>query len=98
MSKADTEGFDIREITVREYLWLLEDGSVTCEEAVGLYLARISELDQSTGLNSMVVLNPNALKRARELDIEFMSTGKLRKLHGVPVIVKTKICLHPLCV
>ena len=88
MSKSGTGRCNIIEITVREYLWLLQDGSITCEKAVGQYLDRIAKLDQSTGLNSMVVLNPNALKRARELDTEYKSTGQLRKLHGVPMIVK----------
>ncbi len=86
----------IHEITVRDYLWLLEDGSVTCEEVVKLYLNRISMLDQSMGLNSMVVLNSKALERARELDREYKSTGKLRRLHGVPVIVKDNYDTHDL--
>jgi len=86
----------VLETTIREYLWLLREGDVTCEETVGIYLDRIAELDQPTGLNSMVVLNPNALKRARELDEEYKSTGQLRRLHGVPVIVKDNYDTHDL--
>ena len=80
--------WDVHEITIREYHCLLLEGDATCEETVGIYLDRIAELDQTTGLNSMVVLNPNALERARELDREYKSTGQLRRLHGVLVIVK----------
>ena len=80
--------WDVHEITIREYHCLLLEGDATCEETVGIYLDRIAELDQPTGLNSMVVLNPNALERARELDREYKSTGQLRRLHGVLVIVK----------
>jgi len=86
----------IREITIREYHWLLREGDVTCAELVGRYLDRIAKLDQSTGLNSMVVVNPNALKRARELDMEYKSTGTLRELHGVPAIVKDNYDTHDL--
>ena len=80
--------WDVHEITIREYHCLLLEGDATCEETVGIYLDRIAELDQPTGLNSMVVLNPNALERAREMDREYKSTGQLRRLHGVLVIVK----------
>jgi len=96
MSKTGTEGFDILEITVKQFLKHLMEGRITCEETVGLYLDRITKLDQSTRLNSMVVLNPNALKRARELDTEYKSTGELRRLHGVPVIVKDNYDTHDL--
>lgn len=96
MSKAGTEVFDVIEIRVKDYHFLLREGTVTCEEIVGVYLDRIAELDKSTGLNSMVVLNPNALKRARELDREFKSTGQLRKLHGVPAIIKDNYDTHDL--
>ena len=96
MSKTDTAGFDIKEITIRQYHVLIRDGSVSCEDTVQTYLDRITKLDQSTGLNSMVVLNPNALKRSKELDTEYKSTGKLRRLHGVPVIVKDNYDTHDL--
>jgi Asp-tRNA(Asn)/Glu-tRNA(Gln) amidotransferase A subunit family amidase len=96
MSKAGTEEFDVAEIRVRDYHFLIREGTVTCEEVVGVYLDRIAELDKSTGLNSMVIQNPNALARARELDIEYKSTGQLRALHGVPVIVKDNYDTHDL--
>ena len=96
MSKAATKVFDVSEIRVRDYHFFLREGTVTCEEIVGVYLDRIAELDKSTGLNSMVVLNPNALKRARELDAEFKSTGQLKKLHGVPAIIKDNYDTHDL--
>jgi Asp-tRNA(Asn)/Glu-tRNA(Gln) amidotransferase A subunit family amidase len=88
--------WDIRETTIRQYHWFLREGDVNCEGTVRIYLDRIAELDKSTGLNSMVVLNPNALKRARELDREYKSTGQLRKLHGVPMIVKDNYDTHDL--
>jgi Asp-tRNA(Asn)/Glu-tRNA(Gln) amidotransferase A subunit family amidase len=78
----------IHELTISEYHRLLKEGRVTCEEVTGVYLSRIEALDQSTGLNSMVVLNPHALDRARELDKEHQRTGTLRPMHGVPMIVK----------
>src|SRR5262249_16101593 len=51
-------------------------------------LDRIRAFDQATGLNAIVVINPNALAEADRLDQEFRRTKKLRPLHGIAVIVK----------
>ena len=53
-----------------------------------MYLDRIEAYDQQSGLNAFVVLNPNALSRADELDAEFPRTRQLRPLHGIPAVVK----------
>ena len=80
------QGFDVRELTITEYHRALEDGDITCRELAEQYIDRIIRLDPQLG--SMVVLNPNMLQRADELDKEYRETGELRPLHGVPVIVK----------
>ena len=81
-------GFKIIELTIKQYHEALRKGKVSCRELVEAYLDRIERLDQSTGLNSMVVLNPNAIQEAQELDQELKETGRLRPLHGVPAIIK----------
>jgi Asp-tRNA(Asn)/Glu-tRNA(Gln) amidotransferase A subunit family amidase len=63
---------------------------------VEIYLKRIEEYDQPSGLNSIVIVNPNALKRADELDEEYRRTEKLRPLHGIPIIVKDNYDTHDL--
>ncbi|MBE0674227.1 MAG: amidase, partial [Bacteroidales bacterium] len=65
------------------------EGTFTSEQLVGMYLDRISRHD--TLLNSLTIINPEALSRARDLDREFRKTGKLRRLHGIPIIVKDNI-------
>jgi Asp-tRNA(Asn)/Glu-tRNA(Gln) amidotransferase A subunit family amidase len=87
---------DVVELTVAGFHSGLRDGAVTCRSLVETYLERIREYDQPTGLNAFVVLNPNALKRADELDEELRGTGKLRPLHGVPVVVKDNYDTHDL--
>ena len=72
------------------------EGLVTCRRLVEAYLKRIDAYDEPTGLNSLVVINPNAISRAQALDAEFRSTGKLRPLHGVPIIVKDNYDTHDL--
>jgi len=39
-------------------------------------------------LNAIIAVNPNALARARQLDRQYAKTGRLRRLHCIPVILK----------
>lgn len=80
--------FHIIEPTISSIHEAFEKGSLTAEELVQSYLKRIAYYDQSTQLNSIVVVNREAVTEARMLDLEFKKTGKLRPLHGIPVIVK----------
>jgi len=52
------------------------------------YLARISAYDQTTELNSLILVNPNALKEADQQDQEFKRTHKFRPLQCIAMIVK----------
>jgi len=79
---------DLDELTISEIHQAYKDGSYTAEQLTAAYLARIDSFDQSMNINSVVVKNPDALQRARELDAEFAETGNLRPMHGIPVIVK----------
>ena len=80
--------FDPREKTIAETLEAIRTHRVTCRQLVEFYQARVLEYDQATRLNSMVVMNPQALADADALDAEFRRTGKLRALHGIVLIVK----------
>lgn len=93
---ASKEEILIEELTIAQIHKALENKDCSCEELVQKYLDRIEAYDQPTGMNSIVVVNPNALKKAKELDQEFSETGKLRKLHCVPMIVKDNYDTHDL--
>ncbi len=80
--------FDVREATIASTQAAIRARQVTCHELVEAYLARIKAYDQSTKLNSIVTLNPEALADADKLDSEFRHTHTLRPLQGVVVIVK----------
>jgi len=86
--KAVKPGFTLEEATIAGIHKAIEFGQMTCRQLVENYLKRIETYDQSTGLNAIVVINPDALERADELDVEFKQTRRLRPLHGIPVIVK----------
>lgn len=82
------EPFDVTETTISQTQAAIFSGKVTCRQLVEAYLARIRAYDQSSGLNSIVIINPDALADADRLDREFRRTRKLRLLQGIAVIVK----------
>lgn len=76
------------ETTIADIQQAFRTGKINCRSLVEGYLERIGVYDQTTRLNAIVVTNPKALAEADELDAEFKQTGKLRRLHGIPVIIK----------
>jgi Asp-tRNA(Asn)/Glu-tRNA(Gln) amidotransferase A subunit family amidase len=86
----------VLELTVEELHKRIREGTMSCTQLVETYLERIRIYDQSTRLNSMVVINPKAVEQAKALDMEYIRTLKLRPLHGVPIIVKDNYDTHDL--
>ncbi len=82
--------FNVVEATIAEMHRAMREGSVTARELVQLHLDRIEAYDkQGPAVNAIVVVNPNAVSRAEELDSIFAATGEfVGPLHGIPVIVK----------
>jgi len=87
ISAEQPEKFDLIEATISEIHQAIRSGEITCLQLVNAYLKRIETYDQSTRLNAIVIINPNAAAVAKKLDEEFKRTGQLRPLHGIPVIV-----------
>jgi len=101
-----TTGTDKKNVTPFPATWLEEmtiarleegysKGSYTVTGVVKDYLDRISAIDKSgPGLNSVIIVNPDALQIAEELDMELKS-GKVKgPLFGVPVMLKDNIDTH----
>jgi len=82
----------LEEMTISELQLGYKEGKYLIADVVSAYLDRIIELDKTgPGLNSIIMINPDALQIAEELDRE-MTSGKSRgPLHGVPVILKDNI-------
>jgi len=80
--------FDVRETTIAETQAAIRSGTVSCRQLVEAYIKRVKAYDQTTHLNSMILLNPDALADADRLDAEFSRTHVMKRLHGVVVIVK----------
>jgi amidase len=85
----------LEEITIRELQQGYKDGKYNVQEVVSAYLGRINEIDKNgPALNSIIVINPEALQIAEELDREF-AEGKIKgPLFGIPVVLKDNIDTH----
>jgi amidase len=85
----------LEEMTIPQLREGYESGKFTIKDVVSAYLERIEAIDKNgPRLNSIIIVNPDALTIAEELDRE-MKEGKIRgPLHGVPVILKDNIDTH----
>jgi amidase len=84
---------ELDEATITQIHAEMKRGKLTAVELVQMYLDRIKAYDkQGPFVNSIVMINPNALETAAELDRKFKATGQfVGPLHGIPVIVKDNI-------
>src|SRR5579871_4422958 len=77
--------FEVEEATIAQVHEAMKAGRLTCHDLVEKYLKRIEAYDKNgPAINSLVVLNPNALKEADEMD----RRATQGPLHCVPIIVK----------
>jgi Asp-tRNA(Asn)/Glu-tRNA(Gln) amidotransferase A subunit family amidase len=82
-------GFDVVEATIAQVHAEMKAGRLTCHALVDQYLKRIAAYDKTgPALNAIVVVNPDALKQADDLDRRFAQGGFTGPLHCVPTIVK----------
>jgi amidase len=85
----------LEEMTIKDLQQGYKDGKYSVKEVVSAYLGRIEEIDKNgPALNSIIVINPDALQIAEELDRE-KAEGTIRgPLFGVPVVLKDNIDTH----
>jgi amidase len=80
---------DIKTASIADFNAAYASGKVTSVKVVEAYLKRIEAFDKKgPTINSVIYLNPNAVKEAKALDAE-RKAGKVRgPLHGIPVLLK----------
>ena len=80
---------DITEMSLVEIEEALNDGYITSEQLVNIYLERIEAYNSK--FNAINQKNEHALDQARELD-RMRREGNIKgRLHGIPIIVKCNI-------
>ncbi len=84
--------FELDEITIDEISSGYKSGKYTVRSITEKYLARVKEIDKAgPSINSIIELNPDALKIADELDKELKEKGPRSPMHGIPVLLKDNI-------
>src|SRR5712664_2151056 len=80
------------EATVADLQAKMAAGTITSEQLTKYYLRRILALDQNgPGVNSVIELNPDAIRIAEQMDDLRMHGKVLGPLHGIPVLIKDNI-------
>ena len=80
---------DLDAATISDLNAAFDAGTLTSEQLVKRYLARIAAYDgQGPRIHAVIALNPKALETARALDVERKAKGKRSVLHGIPVVLK----------
>src|SRR6202040_2899400 len=78
--------------TVADLQAKMAAGTITSEQLTKYYLRRILALDQNgPGVNSVIEVNPEAIRIAEQMDDLRMHGKVLGPLHGIPVLIKDNI-------
>lgn len=86
------DNFELDEITVSDLGDAYDSGKYTSTQVVELYLSRIEALNKvGPHLNAVIIVNPDALKIAAELDAERADSGSRGPMHGIPILLKDNI-------
>jgi amidase len=85
-SDRDIAGASIAELQAR-----MASGRLSSRELVEIYKRRIRDIDRQLDLGSVLALNPDAERIARDLDQERRRHGPRGPLHGIPVLLKDNI-------
>lgn len=94
-SSNNVHPFLLDEITITEIQQGYKNGTYSVKQIVQLYIDRIEEIDRNGHkLNSIIMINPDALQIADSLDQEFALGRSRGPLHGIPVILKDNIDTH----
>jgi amidase len=91
-ARGDVAHFELDEITIDSLQNAFKSGQYSSRSLTDKYLARIQEIDKSgPTLNSVIEINPDAIKIADALDEERKAKGARGPLHGIPVLIKDNI-------
>ncbi|TAA72808.1 amidase family protein [Planococcus salinarum] len=87
----ETAAFNITEATINEIQQAFKENRLSSVQLVQGYLDRIEKFDRNgPKINSVLALNPDALKIAAELD-EMRGQDGQGPLYGIPVLLKDNI-------
>lgn len=80
---------DITEMNIYEIQEAVDDGYLTYEKIMNIYLERIEEYNDQ--YNAVLYVNENAIEEAKKADKEYKENGRDSMLFGLPILVKDNI-------
>ncbi len=80
---------DVTEMSITEIQESIDEGYLTYEELMKIYLDRIDKYNSK--YNAVIYINPNALEEAKKKDEEYKKNGRKSDLFGMPILVKDNI-------
>lgn len=89
---AYTAPVDVTKMTISEIQEAIDDGFLTYEGLINIYLDRINEYDSK--YNAIITINQNAISEAKKCDEEYKKNGRKSLLFGIPIIVKDNIDVY----
>ena len=86
---ASAATIDLSNATIEDIQSAYKAGTLSAEKLTQLYIKRIEAYDkQGPKINTVILLNPNAIKEAKALDAERKKSGIRSPLHGIPIVLK----------
>jgi amidase len=82
---------EIAGASIKKLQSLMNNGRLSAQELLDIYLRRIRRIDQGLDLRSIIQLNPDARHIAQQLDQERRRQGQRGPLHGIPILLKDNI-------
>ncbi|MCL1634346.1 amidase [Luteimonas sp. SX5] len=94
---AQPVAFAFEEADIASLQSRMDKGELSSHALTQAYLDRIAAIDEAgPALNSVIELNPDALKEADARDTERKAGNKRSALHGIPVLLKDNIDATPM--
>jgi amidase len=94
-SSGSPSTFRVEETTIAQVEAAFKAHRLTCRALVQRYLNRIDAFDKrGPAINSLIVVNPQALTIADSLDKRYAASGPVGDLHCIPIIVKDNYETH----
>lgn len=86
--------FNFVEATISQIQYAVKSGETTCRAVVEGYITRIDAYDKPNGIGAITVINPNAVKKADEVDSAIKNGAPLPDLFCTPILVKDNYDTH----
>ena len=87
-TQSNVNEFNVIETTIADIHRSIKSNEYSCLQITQAHINRINAIDKQQGFNAIILINPNAVLRAQQLDQKYAQNRNLGLLHCIPVILK----------